>query len=60
MTAYPGGHTAQLVLEKMAREFTGWIMARSELLYTFPGNGQRGRGETKTWTRGGTPNWSWR
>jgi tricorn protease len=37
-----GGHTSQLVVEKLARELTGWIVPRGKLTYTYPRDVRRG------------------
>lgn len=37
-----GGHTSQLVVEKLARELTGWIVPRGKLPHTYPRNVRRG------------------
>ncbi|MGH3823541.1 MAG: S41 family peptidase, partial [Pseudonocardiaceae bacterium] len=37
-----GGHTSQLVVEKLARELTGWIVPRGKLPYTYPTDVRRG------------------
>ncbi|HET9117925.1 MAG TPA: S41 family peptidase, partial [Pseudonocardiaceae bacterium] len=37
-----GGHTSQLVVEKLARELTGWIVPRGKLPYTYPRDARRG------------------
>jgi tricorn protease len=37
-----GGHTSQLVVEKLARELTGWVVPRGKLAYTYPRNARRG------------------
>ncbi|MGH3701292.1 MAG: S41 family peptidase [Pseudonocardiaceae bacterium] len=37
-----GGHTSQLVLEKLARELTGWMVPRGKLPYTYPRDVRRG------------------
>jgi tricorn protease len=37
-----GGHTSQLVVEKLARELTGWIVPRGKLSYTYPRDVRRG------------------
>ncbi|MGH3857838.1 MAG: S41 family peptidase, partial [Pseudonocardiaceae bacterium] len=37
-----GGHTSQLVVEKLARELTGWIVPRGKLPYTYPRDVRRG------------------
>jgi tricorn protease len=37
-----GGHTSQLVVEKLARELTGWVVPRGKLPHTYPRNVRRG------------------
>ncbi|MGH4010277.1 MAG: S41 family peptidase [Pseudonocardiaceae bacterium] len=37
-----GGHTSQLVLEKLARELTGWIVSRGMLPRSYPADVRRG------------------
>jgi tricorn protease len=37
-----GGHTSQLVVEKLARKLTGWIVPRGELPYPYPADVRRG------------------
>jgi tricorn protease len=37
-----GGHTSQLVVEKLARELTGWVVPRGRLPYPYPRDVRRG------------------
>ncbi|MGH3882852.1 MAG: S41 family peptidase [Pseudonocardiaceae bacterium] len=37
-----GGHTSQLVVEKLARELTGWMVPRGKLPLTYPRDVRRG------------------
>ncbi|MGH3815691.1 MAG: S41 family peptidase, partial [Pseudonocardiaceae bacterium] len=37
-----GGHTSQLVVEKLARELTGWMVPRGKLPFTYPRDVRRG------------------
>ncbi|MGH3694046.1 MAG: S41 family peptidase [Pseudonocardiaceae bacterium] len=37
-----GGHTSQLVVEKLARELTGWMVPRGRLPFTYPRDVRRG------------------
>jgi tricorn protease len=37
-----GGHTSQLVVEKLARELTGWIVPRGKLPFPYPSDVRRG------------------
>ncbi|HET9255248.1 MAG TPA: S41 family peptidase, partial [Pseudonocardiaceae bacterium] len=37
-----GGHTSQLVVEKLARALTGWIVPRGKLPYPYPRDVRRG------------------
>lgn len=37
-----GGHTSQLVVEKLARELTGWFVPRDRLPYPYPRDVRRG------------------
>ncbi|MGH3550992.1 MAG: S41 family peptidase [Pseudonocardiaceae bacterium] len=37
-----GGHTSQLVVEKLARELTGWFVPRGRVPYTYPRDVRRG------------------
>ncbi|MCA1694803.1 MAG: hypothetical protein LC749_08760 [Actinobacteria bacterium] len=37
-----GGHTSQLVLEKLARELTGWMVPHGKLAHTYPKDVRRG------------------
>ncbi len=37
-----GGHISQLVVEKLARKLTGWVVPRGKLPYTYPMDVRRG------------------
>jgi tricorn protease len=37
-----GGHTSQLVVEKLARALTGWVVPRAKQPYTYPRDVRRG------------------
>ncbi|HEX4101170.1 MAG TPA: S41 family peptidase [Pseudonocardiaceae bacterium] len=37
-----GGHTSQLVVEKLARQLTGWVVPRGRLPHTYPTDVRRG------------------
>jgi len=37
-----GGHTSQLVVEKLARKLTGWVVPRGKQPYTYPRDVRRG------------------
>jgi tricorn protease len=37
-----GGHTSQLVVEKLARELTGWVVPRGKQPFTYPRDVRRG------------------